>query len=247
MQRLLAFYFRQNYPEIKLLILNTGPDLTLDTGPEHARRDSLGLPVMNVKLINQAIDDETGKPYTNVGAVRRDALSYATGDIFCLFDDDDGYAPDHVERGVAGLLDNPRYRAWKPATSLYSPNGGRSFQPCANNLEASVFIWMDEIRKHGFRIGTGDENLSWFHAVKDAGLLMEDPGARATYFYCWGDVVAPHKQSGDMGNPANFENHKRASIDFGDGKPLTGDFNVEPVLERFCAALKKFGLDGKDK
>lgn len=247
MQRLTAFFWRHTYKDAKLLIFNTAPvALSVDTRKGDEWRDARGLPALQVEIVNQQLSDATGQPYRDIGTVRNDALARAKGEILCLYDDDDLFSEDHISRGVAGLLAHPKHRAWKPFKSLHSMSGGRFWEPCSNNLEASVFVWMDEVKKHGFKIGTGDENLSWFLAVKDAGLLQEEVGARATYGYQWSDPVAPHKQSGDMGNPMNFENHKKASHDFGDGKPLTGDFDVEPVLERFCAARTQLGLDGRE-
>ena len=45
-----------------------------------------------------------------------------------------------------------------------------------------------------------------------------------SYCFNWQDgqeMNAPHKQSGDIDNPKNFENHKAASVDRVDGRELS--------------------------
>lgn len=223
MNRLLAFYLAQTHADRELVILNTAPvPLTLSDALKE-RKDIL--------LVNQQDDSINRRPYANVGGVRRDAVLLARGDVFCLFDDDDMYFPYHIAQGVAGLIASGK-RAWKPKESLYTPDGGQTFSLCSNTLEASVFVWMDDIRRLGFRPESGPENLNWYNGLRDAGQMEERGDAPPSYCYEWGSPIAPHKQSGDMANPANFDNHKNASLDFGQGKPLTGEFDLEPLYAR---------------
>ena len=186
-----------------------------------------------------------GKPYTNVGDIRHEALENAssTSDIFCLFDDDDLYMPYHISQGVKRLLETGK-EAWKPKRSLASLNDGLTFDYSENNLEASVFARMESIREFSFLPSTGDENLSWYDGINNRGGMVIDPTGVPSYGYLWGSKIARHKQSGDMRNPSNFENHKRASTDFGDG-PLKADWPIHEEYERVykqfpeCAAMAK--------
>lgn len=235
MQRLIRFWLDQTYPNRELIIWNTSP-VPLSLSKELAamgkvRPDEKGfIPRPVIRLYNCKIDKVTGQPYTNVGAVRRDAVAMALGDIFCLFDDDDYFFPYHIEQGVRGL-ERFGKKAWKPVQSLYSGDGGQTFSAMSNTLEASVFAEMDEIKKRGFRLESGSECLAWFNSLKDEGQMHIDVSSPPSYGYEWGSLIAPHKQSGDMQNPNNFSNHKAGSTDFGSG-PLTGEYDLEPLYAR---------------
>jgi uncharacterized membrane protein len=87
-----------------------------------------------------------------------------------------------------------------------------------NTMEASVIVKMDRIREIGFRSDmTGYEGLSWYTKLRDEGNLNEhNTNYVPSYCFNWSDPseVAGHKQSGDINNPDNFENHKKASGDY---------------------------------
>jgi glycosyltransferase involved in cell wall biosynthesis len=234
MRRMLTCFDRQDYPNRELIILNTAPvRLSLD----RVRRDY-------VKIWNEPQETVSGKPWTNVGEIRAAALAYASGDIFCLFDDDDIYLPYHISQGVQKLLECGK-EAWKPKRSLHSLNDGLTFDYCENTLEASVFAKMDSIREFGFLPETGSENLSWYDGIKNRGGICVDPEGIPSYSYNWGSQIANHKQSGDMRNPCNFENHKRASTDFGQGKLLRPDYPINDMLGRIYARFPECAAKAK--
>jgi hypothetical protein len=87
-----------------------------------------------------------------------------------------------------------------------------------NTLEASVIVKMDRIKEIGFRSDiTGYEGLSWYTKLRDEKQLDEhNTKYIPSYCFNWSDPheVAGHKQSGDINNPNNFENHKLNSIDY---------------------------------
>ena len=89
---------------------------------------------------------------------------------------------------------------------------------CQNTLEASVIVKMNRIREIGFRSDiTGYEGLSWYTKLRDEKQLDElNNNYIPSYCFNWSDPheVAGHKQSGAIGSPDNFENHKLASIDY---------------------------------
>lgn len=91
-------------------------------------------------------------------------------------------------------------------------------------MEASVIVKMERIREIGFRTdATGYEGLSWYTRLRDEGQLDEhDLDYVPSYCFNWSDPpeIAGHKQSGDINNPNNFENHKEQSTDFST-EPLT--------------------------
>ena len=59
-------------------------------------------------------------------------------------------------------------------------------------------------------------------------------------------MLAPHKQSGDINNPDNFENHKRQSIDPVEGRKLkirSAPFTKDITLSEYYEYLYDRELD----
>src|SRR5262245_39501368 len=116
MNRLISMFLAQRYEERELIILNTAlVPLVLDAS-------LTGAPIT---LVNQQTYGKTGTPYRNRGNILEDATQLATGEIFCLFDDDDIYLPWHVSQGVEKLLACGK-KAWKPKRSFFSKDGGQT-------------------------------------------------------------------------------------------------------------------------
>ena len=226
-KRVLAQYYAQSYQNKELVIFNTDTEYPYS---KDFQDDS-------VIVINNNTDYLTGLPYANRGQICRDAVTHATGDYFMLADDDDMYMPWHLEQAVDGI-ESIGKDAWKPRMSMFATQG--RIEMVCNTLEASVIVKMSRIREIGFRRDlTGYEGLSWYTKLRDEGQLNE---ANDEYFpsYCfnWSDPheMAGHKQSGDINNPNNFENHKVASTDYVVA-PLTGD-NTDTGYDRYFEYLK---------
>jgi hypothetical protein len=203
-QRIVAQFNAQTYPNKELIILNT--DM------EHPY--TLGYHDDNIKIINNNIDYISGKPYTNRGQICRDAVTHATGEYFMLADDDDIYLPWHMQQAYDGIKELGTV-AWKPQKSLFATREKIDF--AQNTMEASIIVKMDKIREYGFNEEkTGYEGLSWYNILRDNGQLSEN-NSRYVCSYCfnWGDPpeLAGHKQSGNIDAPNNFEEHKSASKD----------------------------------
>lgn len=210
-ERSIGFWLKQDYKNKELIILNTAPvPLTLSDELEDC----------GIKIINQSCETGTNIPYTNVGKIREDALRYSTGDIYICWDDDDMFLPFHIKNGVRHLIECGK-DAWMPKRSMFTGNGGDSFMYAQNAFEASVLVWIDAIWRYGFLYENGSEHLSWRRGLVDDDQLDEnfDVNPLESYVYIWGEKESTHKQSGDIDNPNNFENHKAQSIDFGD-RPL---------------------------
>lgn len=203
-RRILSQFNAQTYENKELIILNT--DI------EHPYR--MKNQPNNVIIINNNIDYIQNKPYTNRGDILRDAIEHATGDYFMLADDDDIYLPWHIQQAVDGIEDIGT-DAWKPKKSLFRIP--EKLELVQNTLEASVIVKMNRIREIGFRNDlTGYEGLSWYIKLRDEGHLNEiNDNYIPSYCFNWSDPshLAGHKQSGDINNPDNFENHKKASKD----------------------------------
>lgn len=203
-RRILAQHYAQTYPNVELIIFNTDEEYPYVMQQEDP----------NVVIVNNHLDYETGNPYTNRGAICRDAVTHASGEYFMLADDDDVYLPWHIQQAVDGIEKSGK-DAWKPEYSMFADSAGIHLSK--NTMEASVIVKMNRIREIGFRQDmTGYEGLSWYTKLRDEGQLDENNKEYLpSYCFNWSDPahVAGHKQSGDINNPSNFENHKKASQD----------------------------------
>lgn len=207
-ERSIEFWLLQDYGNKELIIYNTAETpLTLAS-------ELLG---KGIRIVNNGIDLVTHKPYDNVGAVRRDAVSFATGDWYICWDDDDAYLPWHISQGMRWLSKNPHMKAYMPAQSYYTPDGFNTIELARNSMEASCIVDMQEIRTYGFANSNGAEHLTWRRGLLDRGLLTEtyEVTPMESYAYVWGEPQAPRKQSGYINDQNNFENHKLANVDFG--------------------------------
>ena len=102
---------------------------------------------------------------------------------------------------------------------------------------------MDRIREIGFREDlTGYEGLSWYTKLRDEKQLDEyNENYIPSYCFNWSDPaeVAGHKQSGDINNPDNFENHKQSSSDYCTGPLIPLDKSeLDIVYEKYYEFLK---------
>ena len=216
-KRILAQFNAQTYPNKELIIFNTDEKYpyVMENQPD------------NVTIVNNGIDYQTGEPYTNRGYICRDAITHATGDYFMLADDDDIYLPWHLQQAVEGI-EELGTDAWKPEKSFFATQ--HQLDLVMNTMEASVIVKMPRIRQIGFRSDiTGYEGLSWYTKLRDERQLDEhNPNYLPSYCFNWSDSaeVAGHKQSGDINNPDNFENHKKRSGDVVDA-PLEAISNEE--------------------
>ena len=229
-KRIVAQYNEQTYSNKELIIFNTDMEYPYELGYEDS----------SIIIVNNDTDYLTGEKYKNRGEICRDAVTHATGDYFMLADDDDIYLPYHIEQAVNGIEENGK-DAWKPQKSLFATQQKIEF--CQNTLEASVIVKMDRIREIGFREDmTGYEGLSWYTKLRDEGQLREIHDKYIpSYCFNWSDPaeVAGHKQSGDINNPDNFENHKQSSGDYCSGPLFPLDKSeLDIVYQKYYEFLK---------
>lgn len=231
-QRIIKQYLSQDYRNAELIIFNTDTDIPFSLHPS--------LEACNITVVNSSIDYVTGLPYTNRGAICRDAVTHATGDYFLLADDDDIYLPWHFRQALDGILQNGK-DAWKPEKSFFASRD--KLELVMNTMEASVIVKMDRIREIGFRTdATGFEGLSWYTKLRDERQLDEhETRYIPSYCFNWSDPadMGGHKQSGDINNPNNFENHKRYSTDVST-EPLTAlsDSEMIDVYSKYYGFLR---------
>lgn len=211
-ERSMEMFLEQDYEgEQELIIYNTDFEHPIRID---AFTNIEGMKNKTIRIIDNGIDKITKLPYTNVGAIRRDALTYATGDYHVTWDDDDIFLPWNNRQCIDGIQKYPNAKAWKPYHSFFKYHDN-PVVPVNNTLEASVIVEMESIREIGFRLETASEGLSWFSELDYSNRLVSDKESVPSYSFNWSDPpeIAGHKQSGDIGNPNNFENHKASSKD----------------------------------
>ena len=175
-ERIIAQYHAQTYPNKELIIFNTDEEHPYELGFEDD----------TIVIVNNNINYRTGSDYENRGQICRDAVTHATGDYFMLADDDDIYLPWHLEQAVNGIEQTGK-DAWKPERSFFATQ--HKLEMCMNTLEASVIVKMERIREIGFREDmTGYEGLSWYTQLRNEGQLDEhNANFVASYCFNWSD------------------------------------------------------------
>lgn len=228
-RRIVAMYQAQNYQNKELIIFNTDTE-----HPIH-----LGIRDSSITVINNAKSYATNEDYKNRGEILTDAITHATGQYFTLWDDDDLFFKWYLKQAIDGITDNG-LDAWKPEKSLFATKD--KIELCQNTMEASVIVKMHRIREIGFRTDkTGYEGLSWYSKLRDEGQLNQNnKNYIPSYCFNWSDSeeIAGHKQSGDIDNPNNFDNHKEASKDYAK-ESLTpiNEFELERLYSPYLVFL----------
>jgi glycosyltransferase involved in cell wall biosynthesis len=200
-------FLAQDYPNKELIIYNTDAENPIDPY-------GILLISSDIIVVNENTDSVTNEAYTNVGAIRRDALTWATGDYVVTWDDDDIFLPHFMRQGI-DKIHATGLPSFKPAESFFY--SGDNLRLVRNTMEASVIADIKKVREYGYLLETGSEGLGWYTKMRDKKELNEnDTHCIPSYCFNWNDgdaMGAPHKQSGDIDNPNNFENHKKASKD----------------------------------
>jgi glycosyltransferase involved in cell wall biosynthesis len=214
-ERAMNCYLAQTYPNKELIIYNT------DVDSPYTDTNCKLLPY-GILIINCKIDSITKEPYTNVGAIRRDALRFAGGDYVITFDDDDIYMSFYMQQAIDRMKET-KLPFFKPEKSFFY--SGNNLRLVMNTLEASVVADINKVREYGYLLETGKEGLAWYTKARDNKELDEhDTYYIPSYCFNWNDgneMKAPHKQSGDINNPNNFNNHKANSLDKVDRRSLS--------------------------
>lgn len=213
-ERAMNCFLQQTYPNKRLIILNTAT-ASKEQIYQPPSKDLEGL----VTIINNNIDYVTGEPYTNVGAIRRDALTHAgTQGYHVTWDDDDIFLPWFMQQAV-DRMKQTGLPSFKPEKSFFY--SGDNLRLCQNTLEASVVADINKVREYGFLLETGKEGLAWYTKMRDNKELVEnDTHYIPSYCFDWNSGQDVHRQSGDIDNPNNFNNHKTRSVDHVNGRNL---------------------------
>ena len=214
-ERSITWFLSQDYMdgETELIIYNTDVSYPVSLDYAAFSKEDLG----KIKVINNSIDFETRHPYTNVGAIRRDAQRFANGEFYITWDDDDIFFPWNIRQACDGLRGTGK-QAWKPRQSFMKQY---SYAPILyfNWLEASVLVKMSVIEEYGFKENTGDEHIGWFSALlqKNEIVVEDDEKSIPGYCFYWSDIpsVGGHKHSNndEFQREDNFLRHQRFTTD----------------------------------
>jgi hypothetical protein len=214
-ERAVNCFLSQTYPNKVLFIYNTdieSPYILSDELKKH-----------RIWVVNNNMDYKTKMDYTNVGAIRRDALTWAYYEhgYVVTWDDDDIFLPHFMQQAVE-RMQHTGLPSFKPEKSFFY--SGNNLRLVRNTLEASVVASMKKVLEYGYLLETGKEGLGWYTKMRDNKELNEhDTYYVPSYCFNWNDgqeMKAPHKQSGDIDNPENFINHKKNSLDRVDGRQI---------------------------
>lgn len=218
-ERSLGFFLNQDYKDKFLLIYqNSEVSQALDGSVDTSK----------VLLVNNHIDPKTGKGFSSLGAIYNDALNYVPEDtdVIIFWDDDDIFLKNHISKGVDGLIRGGT-TAYKPAWSYYryhDEKGAVTVAKVQGTLEPSIFTKASHIREYGFSETTTDQHLHWIMPLGYEGVFT-DPNGEPTLIYNWGDSFWTFKTSGNAGDPKNFDNYRKTSLDHGD-LVITPNFNL---------------------
>ena len=238
-ERALNCFLAQTYPNKELIIYNT------DTESPYLD-PNCDLTPYGVVIINSNRDTLTKQPYTNVGAIRRDALVFASGDYVVTWDDDDIFLPFFMQQAVERMAETG-LPSFKPEKSFFY--SGDNLRLVRNTLEASVVASINKVMEYGYLLETGKEGLGWYTKLRDNKELNEyDTYYVPSYCFNWNDgqeMKAPHKQSGDINNPDNFENHKKHSLDRVEGR-LISLWDDKKMRETYQPYIEYFNSNSAD-
>jgi len=206
LERSVGMFLKQTYKNSVQLIYNNSC---------HFQRLNSNIPLDRVILINNCIDLQEKKPYTTLGAIYRDILTFLPKDvdIICHFDDDDLFLPTHIEEGVKGLINSGKM-AYKPKKSYFL--SGERISLLENTLEPSIFIKKEALIKYGYSLTTSDQHLLWVDGLLRDEEITSNSKGKPTLIYTWGrDSI--FKTSGNSRSSENFNNYENFSKDEGDG------------------------------
>lgn len=204
-KRIVASFLEQEYEgHSTLLLYHNGYGLhQLEKTPLPANRQ--------INLVNNHIDRETGKEYTNTGAIFRDALEYVSDDtdIISFFDSDDLFLPNHVSEGVNGYKkarEQDKF-AYKPKFSHHIYQ--KDYMLIENNMEPSIFVMPEYVQEFGFAPVSSSYHQQWLTPLQQNNAILVDPEGPATFLYDWSEGHNTFKISGaNDDSEKNFKNHR---------------------------------------
>lgn len=234
-ERSIGMFLNQDYDgDIEMIILNTDDEYPLSLG-ESLKSDS------RIKIINNNIDYLTGEKYNNIGSIRRDAITHASGTHYICWDDDDIFLPWNIRQCVDGINRYPDAWTWKPEYSSFWRSDGL-LEIAGNVMEASMISRLDKIKEYGFKDHKGGgEHWQWLQKFIDEKKIKVDLDSIPGYCFNWSDqgIIRGHKQSGTIDHPDNFNVHKDGTQDFATKSiEIFDDVGLKQIYAKFIVLLR---------
>ena len=239
-ERSISMFLNQDYQgQTELIVFNTDDEYPFVLGESLSKHG-------NIRVINNNIDYVTGQKYDNIGSIRRDGLSHASGTHYICWDDDDIFLPWNIRQCVDGLIKYPELWAWKPEYSTFWRSDGK-LEIAGNAMEASIISSIEKIKEIGFIPHKGGgEHLSWLGEFQKNNKILFDRNSIPGYCFNWSDqgLIRGHKQSGTIGHPDNFNIHKEGTRDWAT-RPL--EIYDSKILSEIYEKFKNLLKDNIDK
>lgn len=223
LQRALKCYLDSTWTgESAMFICNSGIPLKL---PENLQLPShKHVYIDNCSMMNF---QSVGEKYTH--ALKMVMQIFPNTGVIFSQDDDDIFLPTHWSEGWQGL--NRAYLqdmdAYKPKQSYYRYRGANNeliITKAENTFEPSIFVDAEYLLNKGYAPLSIRYHQQWLDPLVATNKLFIDPTGASTLIYNWGDnTQGPdswgiYKMSGSgEDNSANFQAHRRNSLDMGDG------------------------------
>jgi len=217
-ERVIRCFVNQDYSgEVELLLYNNS------NVPQILDYEQI-MPLLsenkNIKLVNNHLDLQTGQPYTNVGDIFRDALTFVDKDTEVLShsDSDDLYLPNHASEGMRGYRKAVEQGklAYKPYYSYYL-YGENKAELSHNTMEPSFFINFEFLKEKGYLKTAASYNQGWETPLNRENKVLVDRDGIPTLIYDWSKGHNTHKISGLGDAIDNFEAHRQYENNHGDG------------------------------
>ncbi len=213
-ERIIRYYLDQTSLEPSYLLL-------YNNGPNEQKLDDFHIPGhKHILLINNHLDLETGKEYKSTGDIFRDALTFAPDDtkVVNFTDSDDTFLQNHLSEGILGMeraYSNGQL-SYKPYYSYFIYGNKVSLEH--NNLEPSIFVDFEYIKKEGFDKTSASYHNPWLLKLRREDMMLQDKDGVSTFLYDWGSGHNTYKisGSGDDGE-TNLIAHRTYERDFGSG------------------------------
>jgi cytidyltransferase-like protein len=209
----LAQFLLQDCPDKHLLILNSHP---IPMHFEHRQ----------VVIVNEP-------EHRTLGHCRNRLLDLTESEIFVIYDDDDLRFPWFLSQGTDHLRSAA---AWKPLRSWWFNGADGRFDLARNRMEASIFWRTDQVRRHRFYEGNGNESVALCDRLE---VEMTDMGRWPGYCYVWGQGMWHASGTIGDGKPEaqRADEWKRMNNDARSGSLVPNFDAVESWYCRFARSL----------
>jgi len=228
-ERSVSLFCKQDFKDCELIIYNTDSENPIILSEDFKEE--------NIKVINNNTDLQTGEDYNNMGSIRRDSLSFASGKYYICWDDDDIFLPWNNRQCIDNISKINKW-AWKPRSSMARIYHNKP-KISQNVMEASIISILEKVKEIGYELHLGGgEHMRWVKELERNQQIKVDNDSIPAYSFNWSDPseIGGHKNSGSINHEDNFNIHKKQCLDK-HTRPLQ-KINVEDEVKMYVDLLK---------